>query len=144
MCQYATNSTATYRHTLRLPTFSDVHFHLQSAVTYRRSNSGSSTHSVTVNGLLEPRHCSHDTPNLPIHMASDATPCRRMSGYRRFEGSCCLQPRRQAIQESGDMVSRPTRPESSSLCANVFRAEFHLHTPTNDGLTRRQIYRVHP
>ena len=141
MCQYATNVTATYRHTLQLLTFTST---CSQQSTYRRSNSGSSTHSATLNGLLEPRHCSPDTQSLAIHIASDATPCRRMSGSRRFEGSCCLQPRRQAIQESGDTASRPTRPESSSLRANVLRAEFHLHAPTNDCLTRRQIYRVHP
>ena len=139
LCQCATNFTATCRHSLRLLTF-----HLYSAFDIptfesRQQHALSDPQWSSGTQALLTRHTEPGD-----HMASDPTPCRRMSGYRRFEGSSCLHPRRQTIQEPGDTVSRPIRPESSSLCTNVFRAEFHLHAPINDGLARRQIYRVHP
>jgi len=146
--------------TLRLLTISDDHCHLLWADDIPTFKFRQQHALVTLNGLLEPKHCSPDTQNLAIHMVSNATPCRRMSSSRRFEWSCCLYPRRQAIQEPEDTASPPTRPNPhhsvrmSSTRWNKLQAfishrglecaDFDLHAPTNYGLTRRQIYRVHP
>jgi len=144
MSQHATNFTATYRHTLRLLTFSDVRFHLQSAVDiptfeFRQQHA-----------LIDPPWTSGTRALLTRHTQygdSHGQLCDAMSSdewFPTFRRIVLPSTSTASNTRPGDTVSRPTRTESSSLCEDVFRAEFHLHAPTNDGPTRRQIYRVHP
>jgi len=136
MCQYTANPTETYRRTLRLLTFSNVHCHLQSAVDiptfeFRQQRALSDTQWPTgTQALLLTRHTK---PGDSHGRRCDAVSSDEwFLTFRRIvlpspSTACNTRTRRHS----------PTFPktQSASLCANVFRKVkqtpgFHLAPTT--------------
>ena len=81
---------------------------------------------------------------LPVRIRPDATPCRWLRSYRRFERSYCLQRREKLLPQRHGFTSQKTRIFSSvaARASHLAKMEYKLYDLHKNSFRRNFAYFV--